>query len=54
MLHSEITCFRETAVGFMKNVDTRITGSQFICKIPGAISRPIIDKQQLKIPERLY
>ncbi len=54
MLYSEIARIRESAVGFMENSDTGIIASQFIRKLPRAISRPVVDKQQLKILEGLY
>lgn len=54
MLYSVIACIRESTVGFMKNFDTGIINSKFIRKLARAISRTIIDKQQLKIIEGLY
>ena len=54
MLNSVITCIREPTVGFMENFDTGIIDSQFIRKLPRAISRSVVDKQQLKILEGLY
>lgn len=54
MPNSVITCIRKPTVGFMENFDTGIIDSQFIRKLPRAISRPVVDKQQLKILEGLY
>ena len=53
MLYPVIACIRESTVGFMKNFDTGIINSKYIRKLARAISRTIIDKQQLKIIEGL-
>ncbi len=53
MLYPVIACIRESTVGFMKNFDTGIINSKCIRKLARAISRTIIDKQQLKIIEGL-